>query len=191
MLITDEYREMQRKLHENPNYGVASIHYAPLVIKAGVGYTLSSSFPCATNLKEGSMWRILLTALLLAGCAQLPPSPQDIQAKRFEPLPDKVAIYVVRTPMDSREASGLILDDSAQITTHPRTYYRWEVTPGLHRVAGFASAHESVTLTTAAGKIYFLEHTVIGTRRSGPQYTSLRQIDERDGRALVMQAQLL
>jgi hypothetical protein len=31
MLITEEYREMQRKLHENPNYGVASIQYAPLV----------------------------------------------------------------------------------------------------------------------------------------------------------------
>jgi len=30
-LITEEYREMQRKLHENPDYGVASVHYAPLV----------------------------------------------------------------------------------------------------------------------------------------------------------------
>lgn len=31
MLITDDYREMQRKLHENPGYGVASVAYAPLV----------------------------------------------------------------------------------------------------------------------------------------------------------------
>ena len=31
MLITEEYREMQRKLHENPGYGVASVSYAPLV----------------------------------------------------------------------------------------------------------------------------------------------------------------
>jgi hypothetical protein len=30
-LITEEYREMQRKLHENPDYGVASVGYAPLV----------------------------------------------------------------------------------------------------------------------------------------------------------------
>ncbi len=33
-LISDEYRDMQRALHENPEYGVASLHYAPLV--AGV-----------------------------------------------------------------------------------------------------------------------------------------------------------
>lgn len=31
MLITEAYREMQRKLHENPHYGMASVSYAPLV----------------------------------------------------------------------------------------------------------------------------------------------------------------
>ncbi|MBM3356337.1 MAG: hypothetical protein FJY54_01225 [Betaproteobacteria bacterium] len=30
-LISEEYRELQRKLHENPGYGVASVGYAPLV----------------------------------------------------------------------------------------------------------------------------------------------------------------
>lgn len=137
------------------------------------------------------MWRILLTTLLLAGCAQLPPTPQDIQAKTFTSFPDRAVIYVVRTPLDSYEASGLSLDDGAPITTFRGTYYRWEVPPGLHRIAGFAGANESVTLTTAPGGIYFLEHTVRGTRRSGVQSTSLRQIDERNGRALVTQSRLL
>ena len=31
MLISDAYRQEQETLHENPNYGVASVHYAPLV----------------------------------------------------------------------------------------------------------------------------------------------------------------
>jgi hypothetical protein len=30
-LITEEYRRMQQELHRNPNYGVASVEYAPLV----------------------------------------------------------------------------------------------------------------------------------------------------------------
>src|SRR6476661_3688775 len=30
-LITEEYREMQRDLHRNPEYGVASVQYAPMV----------------------------------------------------------------------------------------------------------------------------------------------------------------
>ena len=30
-LISDDYRRMQAELHKNPNYGVASVEYAPLV----------------------------------------------------------------------------------------------------------------------------------------------------------------
>ena len=38
-LISEEYRKMQQQLHENPNYGVASVQYAPLVAQviAAVG----------------------------------------------------------------------------------------------------------------------------------------------------------
>ncbi len=30
-LISEEYRKMQQQLHENPDYGVASVHFAPMV----------------------------------------------------------------------------------------------------------------------------------------------------------------
>jgi len=33
-LISDDYRALQRALHDNPDYGVASLHYAPLVAHA-------------------------------------------------------------------------------------------------------------------------------------------------------------
>jgi len=138
------------------------------------------------------MWRMLVPALLLAGCAQLPPSPADIQAKTFQTRPDMSVIYVVRTPMDSLEASGLTLDGRALITTHRGTYYRWEVAPGTHRVAGFGFGVESMTLTTAPGKIYFLEHTVLGDRDDGGvTNVRLREIGDQAGRNLVMHSQLL
>lgn len=149
------------------------------------------AFTAISNLTEGVMRRILLIALLLAGCAQLPPTAEDIQAKKFIALPDASVIYVVRAGADSDEVSGLSFDDQPPITTFRRTYYRWEVAPGRHRIAGYASASESVTLTTEPGKIYFLKHTVWGTRRSGAQTTWLQQIGEREGRALVLRAQLL
>jgi len=31
LLISDDYRHLQQELHKNPNYGVASVAYAPLV----------------------------------------------------------------------------------------------------------------------------------------------------------------
>jgi hypothetical protein len=135
---------------------------------------------------------LLLIALFLSGCAdlQLPPSPADIQAKKFEAVPGTSVIYIVRNAMDSNETSGLSLDDRAQITTFRRSYYRWEVAPGTHRIAGIGRANEVVTLTTAPGKIYFLEHNVQGNPRMGATFTSLRQIDEQQGRALVLRSQL-
>lgn len=32
-LISEEYRKMQEELHQNPNYGVASVQYAPIVVQ--------------------------------------------------------------------------------------------------------------------------------------------------------------
>jgi hypothetical protein len=144
------------------------------------------------NLMEVSMWRVLSIALLLAGCAQLPPTQADIQAKRFESVADKAVIYVVRTPMDSWEPSSLLLDSNSQISTQRGTYYRWEVAPGAHHVAGFGFGSESVTLNTMPGKIYFLEHTVLADRDDGGVIlVRLHEVGDQQGRTLVGYAEML
>ena len=127
----------------------------------------------------------LLVALLFAGCAQVPQDPEYLRDTVFQTLPDRSVIYVVRSSLDSGESSGLILDERVHFTSYPRSFYRWEVAPGTHRVEGFASASESVTLMTAPGGIYFLQHTVLGNPRDGVLHTALRQIGAPEGRALV------
>ncbi len=42
LTITEDYRKMQQKLHENPHYGVASISFAPLVAKVIEAYKIKS-----------------------------------------------------------------------------------------------------------------------------------------------------
>jgi len=137
------------------------------------------------------MWRIALITLILGGCMQLPPSPQDTQTRNIEGIPGKAVIYIVRDRRDSREVAGLLLDHAAPITIHPRSYYRWEVAPGTHHVTGFAASNVSVMLHAEAGKVYYLRQTVMGTRRSGPQYTDLQQISENEARSLLMDARML
>lgn len=139
------------------------------------------------------MWRkLLLIVPLLAACAaQLPPTPEDIQAKKFEAVPGKAVIYIVRNSVDSIHHSTLSLDGLATITTHPGTYYRWEADPGTHRITGFAGSNDELTIQTEAGRVYFVQHTVFGTVRSGPQLSYVQSISERDGRMLVSRAQLL
>lgn len=145
------------------------------------------------NFKEVStMWRILLPTLLIAGCAQLPPTPEDVQAKRFESMPDKSVIYVARQRVDCDLPQTLTLDERSTITTYKGTYYRWEVAPGTHRVENFASGTGSVTLNTSPGQIYYIQHTVLADRQDGVVILSaLKQVSDETGRNLVSRAQLL
>ena len=138
-----------------------------------------------------SMRPFILIASLLAGCAPLPPTPQDIQAKKFEAVPNQAVIYIVRTPMDSHQVGSLVLDDGGSLTTYRNTYYRWVVAPGRHRIAGFGQQNAAITLDAEAGKIYFVEHTVLGTARTGAAFTFLRRMDEQAGREAVLRGELL
>jgi hypothetical protein len=134
---------------------------------------------------------VALFGSLLAGCAPLPPTPQDMQAKQFQPVPDKAVIYVVRQPMDSREPGALWMDNGEQVTTLAGTYYRWEVAPGTRRIVGLTPASASLALSAEPGKVYFLRHTVLGTPRSGAQFSALTPINDALGRSLVLESQLV
>jgi uncharacterized protein DUF2846 len=145
-----------------------------------------------SSLASISMRRWLLFTLLCGSV--LAPSGGNAAEKRVAPLdsvPDKAVIYIVRQPMDSWEPGMISLDGNQQITTQRGTYYRWEVAPGPHQIAGYAGASGSVKLSTVAGKIYFVRHTVITGRPAGSVTTQLRAISEKDGRKLVAQSQLL
>ena len=137
------------------------------------------------------MWRaLLLVSILLAGCVQLPPTPQDLQAKKFEALPGKAVIYVVRDHPDFIDAGATInLGDTGVITTYPGTYYRWEVPPGAHRISGYAADSGSITVVTEAGRIYFVQQRLAPFMRF-PQ-SQFFLIAEPYGRAAVRRAVLV
>ncbi|HKA43863.1 MAG TPA: hypothetical protein VKF40_17915 [Burkholderiales bacterium] len=135
------------------------------------------------------MWRSLVLAMTLAGCVQLPPPPQDAQAKQFRTVPDKAVIYVVRNDPDiNRLPTPLLIDGGAGATTYPGTFVRWEVAPGTHRIAGVASDAGTITLNTAAGQIYYVRQTVLGF---GSPISNLQVVSEQAGRAVAMRGQVI
>lgn len=134
---------------------------------------------------------LLLAGLLsFAGCAQLPPSPADLQAKKFETLPDRAAIYIVRTAAGfNQDGATLLLDDTVTITTYPGTYYRWEVAPGRHHIAGYASDSGNISLSVEAGRIYFVQQWV-SFGMIGPR-SRFSQVPPDQGRTVVRQSELI
>ena len=138
------------------------------------------------------MFRLLLVAALaLAGCAPLPPSPEDLDAKRFEPVPGKAVIYLVRDLPDvSREAASVMLDDNLMGSTYPGTYFRWVVEPGRRQIRGFAGDAGSITVDVAPGGIYFVQQSY--TRGfTGFGQSFFRPIPEPYGRGAVLRGELV
>jgi hypothetical protein len=137
-----------------------------------------------------TMFRVLVLAMLLAGCAQLPPSPQDIEAKRFEQVPGKAVIYLVRDLPDlSREGGTVILDDNMMGTTYPGTYFRWVVEPGMHRIRGFAGDAGSMTLDAAPDRMYFIQQSFTPGWGFGQSF--FRPVPEPYGRSAVLRGELV
>lgn len=132
------------------------------------------------------MWRslaIAVSTLAIAACVQIPPSPQEIADKKIEPVPGKAVVYIVQPPFGVYTA-GLFLDD-VQIQTWPGTFYRWETTPGAHAIrSSQANLNARIKLQTEAGKVYFVQHTVIGSWGATTD-ASLSNISEKLGRELV------
>ena len=134
--------------------------------------------------------RALLLSILLAGCAPLPLTPQDLQARQFLALPDKAVIYLVRDYPDFHHLPATVwLGESITITTHPGTYYRWEVEPGRHRIAGFGVDSGFIMLEVAAGKIYFVQQRLMPWMRYA--MSTFQPVAPEHGSSIVMRSVLV
>jgi hypothetical protein len=138
------------------------------------------------------MRRSLLVGLMLtlAGCQQLPLTPEDIQARKFEPVPDKAVIYLVRDTADFSDAGAAIdLGDTVRLTTYPGTYYRWEVAPGPHGIQSFGGDTGRIQVKAERGKIHFVQQRVAGIPLAPESRFEL--INESQAREMVHRSVLL
>ena len=133
----------------------------------------------------------LLMALLVAGCTQLPLTPQDLQARKFEAVPGMSVIYLVRDYPDFSEVQTTVyLGEDIILKTYPGTYYRWEVPPGEHRIRGAAFDTGAIRLTTAPGGLYFVQQRVTVFFMGNPS-SYFQVVPDPPGRAAVQRAVLL
>ena len=135
------------------------------------------------------MLRVLLLALALAGCAPLPPSPQDIEAKRFEQVPGKAVIYLYREYPDiTYDVATVMLDDRMMGSTYPGTYFRWVVEPGRHQIRGCAGDNGQIVVDVTPDRMYFIRQSV--SRMFGFAQAFFTFTPESYGRAGVLRGEL-
>jgi len=128
--------------------------------------------------------------MMLAGCQQLPLTPEDIQARKFEAVPDKAVIYLVRDDPDFSETEARVdFGNSLSLRTYPGTYFRWEVKPGTHQIMSFGGDTGQIRVQAERGKVYFVQQRVAGIRMA-PEST-FELINEAQARAVVSRSVLV
>jgi len=137
------------------------------------------------------IWFGVLLGLLLTGCAIVPMAPTDMdsQAKTFTTKPDKSSIYVYRNESFGGVARMTVsLDGKVPGQTGPQTYFLWEVEPGPHEITSHAENVVALTITTEAGKAYYVwQEAKVGVWGARSR---LRLMDEEAGRKAVAACRL-
>lgn len=132
---------------------------------------------------------LILIALGLAGCVQLPLTPEDLEARKFEAVPGKAVIYVVRDYLDfSNEQAPIYIGENLLPATYPGTYFRLVVPAGKHTIVGYGQDSGTITVEVQQGRIYFVQQRVthLGVTNSG-----FALVSEAQGRAAVLRSVLL
>ena len=138
------------------------------------------------------MRRALFTALalLVAACAQIPETAQEMAARKMEPVPDKAVVYVVQGPFPEY-AAGIAFDDGGQVTMWAGSFYRWVTTPGTHTIKSSEGRFNAlINLQLEAGKVYFVQNWTAGGFGTTTS-TGLQVVDDETGRQLVRNGRMI
>jgi len=116
----------------------------------------------------GILKKLPLIAVLLAvlaGCASTPQASRqrDAAAKQFITYPASSAIYVYRPDERVPDDDDTVLYVDGRIigATLPRSFFRVNVNPGVHKLNGIGPDQGSLRLETRPGRNYFVELNVI------------------------------
>jgi hypothetical protein len=132
-------------------------------------------------------WMTVLAALaMFTGCTNLSTLAPAGSMPRIEGTPGKAVVYLVRTrPDTSYLAAPVELDGRMIGTDYAGTYFRLELTPGRHRLSGYAQDSGAITLDVQADRIYFVQHSVAGSWRATNPNSFFTVISERRARAAL------
>lgn len=128
----------------------------------------------------------LCMLLLVTGCASVPmtSSDDDAKAKSFTVRSGKANIYLYRN-----EVFGAALKMTVSVNgkvagqTASKTYFLWEVDPGIYDISSIAENTSTVKLIAEAGKSYFIwQEMKMGLFAARSE---LKQVDDDTGRKAV------
>lgn len=130
----------------------------------------------------------VLAVALLSGCAsvQMTGTEEDARAKSFAVAPGKANIYLYRNEtFGAALTMPVSLDGRIAGNTASKTYFLFEVAPGIHTVTSHTEDTPSLKVNAEAGKNYFVWQEVKMGMVQGR--AALNLMNDAAGRAGVME----
>lgn len=142
-------------------------------------------------MKRLSLLSIAIIYGFLSGCASVPMASleMDAEAKQFLVPPGKSSIYLYRNEtMGGAITMPVALDGRVAGKSGPKTYFKWDVTPGEHEITSLTENTSKITIDAIAGKIHYIWQEVkmgVWSARS-----LLQEVTEEQGKAGVGECKL-
>jgi uncharacterized protein DUF2846 len=143
-------------------------------------------------LRRSFIFGVVVAAAMASGCASVPmASPEmDTAAKSFAVNPGKANIYVFRNEsMGAALKMTLVLDGKLVGSTAAKTYVLLEVNPGNHTLISKTENDSTLTVSTVAGRNYFVWQEVKMGAFSAR--SALQLVDDAKGKAGVAECKLI
>ena len=110
-------------------------------------------------MKRSSLLSVAIIFGFLSGCASVPMASleMDAEAKKYIVPPGKSSIYLYRNEVIGGAISMPVsLDGKIVGKTGPKTYFKWDVSPGEHEIASHTENTSTISINAIAGKIHFI-----------------------------------
>lgn len=128
---------------------------------------------------------------LICTPSPIPSEQAEAVTKRFEPVPDRLTVYVIRNGWaDVANLVRVTADAGSSVVTIPQSFVRLRMWPGSHTlVAIWDEGRTSIDVAGAAGEILFVE--LVGFVSAWGNTYRLQQADPTESRARVTRLRLV
>lgn len=135
----------------------------------------------------GKSYRPTLTCMP----APIPSEQVEADAKRFEPTPGKLTVYLVRKRWgDAKNLVSVSSDGAPTVDTVPESFARWRLPAGSRRLTvSWPEGSANLDIAGAAGEVVFVE--VIGSVLAWGSNYRLERGDAAESRQRVMTLRLV
>lgn len=112
---------------------------------------------------------------------------EDGAAKRFQAVPNKARIYLVRPfTQEPIKRSQVFVDQQLAAEMAPLTYVVIDVDPGLHRIGVRTDVDAAISLRTDPGQLYYIQYSL--SQLFGNYSGKLETMDEVTGQSAILKS---